>query len=154
KTKEFIDPYFRFKLFSSSKYNEKKYTADKEKILDYYNSLGYRDAVIVDDDRHYNKKNQMDIDIKVSEGNKYYFGNISWKGNTKYPDSVLSMLLGIKKGDVYNLDNLNKKLGKQVSMEGGGGIGDLYMDDGYLFFHVDPVETAVYNDTIDFEIRM
>ena len=154
KTKEFIDPYFRFKLFSGSKFNEKKYAGDKEKILDYYNSLGYRDAVIVDDDKHYNKKNQMDIDIKVSEGHKYYFGNISWKGNTKYPDSVLTMLLAIKKGDVYNLDNLNKKLGKQVSMEGGGGIGDLYMDDGYLFFHVEPVETAVYNDTIDFEIRM
>ena len=61
--------------------------------------------------------------------------------------------LGIKKGDIYNLDILNKRLGKQLSAEGGD-IGSLYMDDGYLFFRVDPVETAVYNDTIDFEIRM
>ncbi|HTQ65215.1 MAG TPA: POTRA domain-containing protein [Puia sp.] len=154
KTKEFIDPYFRFKLFSASKFNAQKYASDKDKMLDYYNSLGYRDASVIADTQYYNKKGQMNIDIKVEEGHKYYFGNISWKGNTKYSDSVLSLLLGIHKGDVYNLEVLNKRLGKQISMEGGGGIGDLYMDDGYLFFQVDPVETAVYNDTIDFEIRM
>ena len=61
----------------------------------------------------------MNIDIKVDEGRKYYFGNIAWKGNTKYPDSILSLILGIHKGDVYNLDILNKKLGKQVTQEGG-----------------------------------
>jgi len=154
RTKEFVDPYFRFKLFSASKFNDKKYETDKEKIVDYYNSIGYRDANIVADTQYYNSKGQMDIDIRVEEGHKYYFGNISWKGNTKYSDSLLTILLGIRKGDVYNLEVLNKRLGKQISMEGGGGIGDLYMDDGYLFFRVDPVETAVYNDTIDFEIRL
>ena len=66
---------------------------------------------------------------------------------------MLNLVLGIRKGDVYNLDILNKRLGKQVT-QSGGGISDLYMDDGYLFFRVEPVETAVYNDTIDFEIRM
>jgi outer membrane protein insertion porin family len=76
-----------------------------------------------------------------------------WKGNTKYGDSILNYLLGIKKGDVYNMELLNKRLGKQISMEGGD-ITSLYMDDGYLFFRVDPVETAVYNDTINFEVRM
>lgn len=152
-TKEVLDPYVRMKLLSSAKYNLKKYTEDKESILSYYNSKGYRDAVIVSDTLYYNKKKQLDIDIKVEEGHKYYFGNISWKGNTKYGDSILTILLGIKKGDVYNLDILNKKLGKQITQEGGG-ISDLYMDDGYLFFRIDPVETAVYNDTIDFEIRM
>ena len=95
----------------------------------------------------------MKIAIQVDEGQKYYFGNITWKGNTKYSDSILNLVLGIHKGDVYNLDILNRKLGKQVTAEGGG-ISDLYEDDGYLFFRVDPVETAVYNDTIDFEIRM
>ncbi|HQY12417.1 MAG TPA: POTRA domain-containing protein, partial [Ferruginibacter sp.] len=87
------------------------------------------------------------------EGRKYYFGNIVWRGNTKYGDSLLNALLGIQKGDIYNLELLNKRLGKQLSAEGAD-IGSLYMDDGYLFFRVDPVETAVYNDTIDFEIRM
>ncbi|HMH34275.1 MAG TPA: POTRA domain-containing protein, partial [Puia sp.] len=153
RTKEFLDPYVRFKMFSSAKYNAKKYAEDKDHILEFYNSKGYRDAVIVKDTQYYNAQKRMNIDIKVDEGNKYYFGNVTWKGNTKYPDSLLSLLLGIRKGDVYNLDILNKKLGKQVSQEGGG-ISDLYMDDGYLFFRVDPVETSVYNDTIDFEIRM
>ena len=153
RSKEFLDPYFRFKLFSSAKFNEKKYADDKDKLLDYYNSMGYRDATIVSDTTYYNSKNQLNIGIKIDEGHKYYFGSVVWKGNTKYSDSLLSLILGIKKGDVYNLDILSKKLGKQVTQEGGG-ISDLYLDDGYLFFRVDPVETAVYNDTIDFEIRM
>lgn len=153
RTKEFLDPYFRFKLFSSAKFNDKKYVEDKEKIIAYYNSLGYRDAAIVADTQYYNKKGNLRVDLKVDEGHQYYFGNIYWKGNTKYSDSILNVLLGIKKGDIYNLSTLNKKLGKDLSPEGGD-ISGLYMDDGYLFFQVNPVETAVYNDTIDFEIRM
>jgi outer membrane protein insertion porin family len=153
KTKEFLDPYFRFKLFSSAKFNEKKFEDDKEKVLEYYNSLGYRDAAIVDVQKKVNDKGNMRIDFKIDEGHQYYFGNVTWKGNTKYPDSILTILLGITKGDTYNLDILNKKLGKQMSQEGGD-ISSLYMDDGYLFFRVDPVETAVYNDTIDYEIRI
>jgi outer membrane protein insertion porin family len=153
KTKEFLDPYFRIKLFSSSKFNEKKYGEDKERVLEYYNALGYRDATIVADTQFYNQKGNINVDIKVKEGNQYYFGNIKWRGNTKYSDSILNLLLGVKKGDIYNLDVMNKRLGKQLSAEGGD-ISSLYMDDGYLFFRVDPVETAVYNDTIDYEIRM
>ncbi len=153
RTKELLDPYFRFKLFSSAKFNNKKYDEDKEKIVEFYNSLGYRDAVIVSDTQYYNKKGNLKVDIKVDEGRIYYFGNISWKGNTKYSDSILNVLLGITKGEIYNIETLNKKLGKQLSAEGGD-ISGLYMDDGYLFFRVDPVETKVYNDTIDFEIRI
>ncbi len=153
KTKDLLDPYFRFKLFSNAKFNEKKYEEDKEKIIEFYNSLGYRDAVIAADTQYYNQKGNLKVDIKIDEGHKYYFGNIAWKGNTKYSDSILNFLLAIKKGETYNLETLNKKLGKQLSQEGGD-ISGLYMDDGYLFFRVDPVETAVYNDTIDFEIRM
>jgi outer membrane protein insertion porin family len=153
KTGQFLDPYFRFKLFTSAKFNAKKYESDKESVIAYYNSLGFRDASILADTQYYNRKGNLRIDLKVSEGHRYYFGDIAWKGNTKYSDSILNVLLGIKKGDTYNLDILNKKLGKQLSPEGGD-ISGLYMDDGYLFFRVDPVETAVYNDTIDFEIRM
>ncbi len=155
KTKEYLDPWFRFKLFTSAKFSDKKYEEDKEKILEYYNSLGYRDATIVSDTPYF-VGNNLNIDLKIEEGHKYYFGNITWKGNTQYADSVLSLLLGIHKGDVYNLETLNKRLGKQLSAESGnnGDIGGLYMDDGYLFFQADPVETAVYNDTIDYEIRL
>jgi outer membrane protein insertion porin family len=153
KTKEVLDPYFRFKLFSSAKFNETKYGEDKDKVLDYYNSLGFRDAQIVDDTQYLNAKGNMNVDLKVEEGRRYYFGNITWKGNTKYSDSILNVILGINKGDIYNIETLNGKLGKQMTQEGGD-ISGLYQDDGYLFFRVDAVETAVYNDTIDFEIRM
>jgi outer membrane protein insertion porin family len=152
KTKEVLDPYVRFKL-SSSKFNEKKYTEDKEKVVNYYNSLGFRDATIVADTQYYNTDGNMNVAIKLDEGRKYYFGNITWRGNTKYPDSLLSVILGIKKGDIYNIETLTKKLGKQPTPEGGD-ISSLYQDDGYLFFRIDPVETAVYNDTIDHEIRI
>jgi outer membrane protein insertion porin family len=96
KTKEFLDPYFRFKLFSSAKFNATKYQEDKDKVLEFYNSLGYRDAVIVADTHYINNKGNLNVDLKVNEGRRYYFGNIAWKGNTKYSDSILNMLLGIK----------------------------------------------------------
>ena len=153
KTKEVLDPYFRFKLLSSAKFNEKKYLEDKNHILDYYNSLGFRDANIVSDTTYTDKVGDLDVAIKLSEGHRYYFGNITWKGNTKYTDSLLTVILGIKKGDIYNAETLNKKLGKTPAQEGGD-ISSLYQDDGYLFFRIDPVETAVYNDTIDHEIRI
>ena len=153
KTRQVLDPYFRFKMFSSAKFSETKYEEDKQKVLEYYNSLGYRDASILGDTSIFDEKNNINLFLKVGEGSKYYFGDITWRGNTKYPDSLLNVLLGIKKGDTYNLELLNKRLGKQLSAEGGD-ISSLYMDDGYLFFRVDPVETAVYNDTIDYEIRM
>lgn len=152
KTKKVLDPYARFKL-SSAKFNIIKFEEDKESLLDYYNSLGHRDAVIEKDTVYYNKAGHLNIDIKMNEGRKYYFGNITWRGNTKYSDSILTAIIGIRKGDIYNLDVLNKKLGKSASPDGGD-ISGLYQDDGYLFFRTDPVETAVYNDTIDFEIRI
>ncbi len=153
KTKALLDPYFRFKLFSSSKFDRNKFEEDLQSIVAYYNSQGYRDAHIADTALYYNREGNLQVDIKVNEGDKYYFGNIAWRGNTKYPDSLLKAILAVNKGDVYNIDVLNKRLGKQLSPEGGD-ISGLYMDDGYLFFRVDPVETAVYNDTIDFEIRV
>ncbi len=152
KTKKVLDPYVRVKL-NSAKFDQNKYIDDKDKILEYYNTLGYRDAVIEKDTVYSTGRGNINIDIKVAEGRKYYFGNISWRGNTKYTDSVLSSILGIRKGDTYNMEILNKKLGKGGGPEGGD-ISGLYQDDGYLFFRTEPIETAVYNDTIDFELRI
>ncbi len=153
KTRNLLDPYFRFKM-SGAKFDEKKFEEDKEKVLNYYNSIGYRDAQIVADTSLTTSSGKnLNIDIKVEEGGQYYFGNIVWKGNSKYSDSILNVLLGINKGDIYDISVLNKRLGKEMSQDGGD-ISGLYMDDGYLFFRVDPVETAVYNDTIDHEIRI
>lgn len=152
KTKKVLDPYIRLKL-TGAKFDEKKYLDDKDNLLDYYNSLGYRDAIIEKDTVYHTPKSGLNIDIKVNEGHRYYFGNITWRGNTKFSDSVLTAILAIRKGDIYNLEVLNKKLGKSASPDGGD-ISGLYQDDGYLFFRTDPVETAVYNDTIDYEIRI
>ncbi len=152
KTLEALDPYLRVK-FSSGKFSDTKFGEDKEKVLDYYNSQGFRDAYIVGDTAVYDSNKNLNLFLKVNEGHRYYFGNITFKGNTKYPDSLLKAFMGIKKGDVYNLELLNKRLGKQVSAEGGD-IQSQYMDDGYLYFRIEPVETAVYNDTINYEIRI
>lgn len=153
KTKDFIDPYFRFKLFSSAKFSDKKYGEDKERMLEFYNARGFRDAALLADTQFYDKHGNLNVDVKLSEGRRYYFGNITWRGNTKYNEDILNSFLGIRKGDIYNVETLNKRLGKQLSAEGGD-ISSLYMDDGYLFFRIDAVETAVYNDTIDYEIRL
>ncbi|HBB58360.1 MAG TPA: outer membrane protein assembly factor [Chitinophagaceae bacterium] len=153
KTKRMLDPYFRFKLLSSAKFDEKKYEEDKEKVLNFYNANGYRDAQILSDTQYMTAKGHLNVDIKVSEGNRYYFGDIVWKGNSKYSDSILNVLLGINKGDIYNVGLLNKRLGKEAAQEGGD-ISGYYMDEGYLFFRAEPIEMAVYNDTIDYEIRI
>lgn len=154
KTRKVISPYVRLKFFTSAKFNAVKYEDDKNKVIDYYNSLGYRDMFIVADRKKLDTANgRVNIDIKVDEGRKYYFGNITWRGNTRYSDSILTLILGIHKGDTYNSELLNKRLGKNTAPEGGD-ISGLYYDEGYLFFRIDPIETAVYNDTIDFEIRI
>src|SRR5690606_37697873 len=129
-----------------------KFQEDKQALIDYYNSLGYRDAGIAEDTVYTVKNGNINIDLKVREGHKYYFGDIDWRGNTKYTDSFLTLVLGIKKGDVYNLDLLNRRLGVQLSPEGGEDVSSLYMDDGYLFFRIEPRETSITGDTINYEM--
>ncbi|WP_207798850.1 BamA/OMP85 family outer membrane protein [Taibaiella soli] len=154
KTLDALNPYFRPNFFSSSKFNQSKYEDDKQALVTYYNSLGYRDAIIEDDTIYTVANGNLNINIKVKEGHRYYFGDIKWKGNTKYKDEELSAILGIKKGDVYNQELLDTRLGKQLSPEGGEDVSSLYMDDGYLFFNVDAVETSVVGDTINYEMRV
>lgn len=149
-TDYFCDNY-RPRIFKSSKYLEKNYEDDKQKIIDRYNQNGYRDAYIISDSIYRIDDKNLGINIKVQEGNKYYFRNIDWVGNTKYDTAYLNRVLGIRKGDVYNRELLQTNLNYN---EGGYDISALYMDDGYLFFSVDPVEVRVENDSIDLEIRM
>ena len=154
KTLDALDPYFRFKLFSGSKFNEQKYEEDKQGLIAYYNSLGYRDAAVVDDTVYAVGNGNLNVDLKVSEGRQYYFGDVTWKGNTKYSNDQLAKILGIRRGDIYNAELLDKRIGRQLSPEGGEDISSLYMDDGYLFFNIDPVETSIVNDTINYEMRV
>ncbi|MEI7661206.1 MAG: POTRA domain-containing protein [Bacteroidota bacterium] len=141
----------RIRIFKSSKFIEEDYQADKVLLTGKYNELGYRDARIVRDSISKNDDNTINIDIWIEEGPKYYVRNISWVGNTKYSSQFLSHILKIGKGDVYNQKVLEEALTYNPN---GADIQSLYMDDGYLFFNIQPVETRVENDSIDLEIRM
>ncbi len=152
KSLEVLNPYLRPNIFAAAKFNQKKYLEDKEKVLKYFNSKGYRDAQILRDTQVI-YKDKMYVDLEVKEGHKYYFGNITWKGNSKFSDSVLNLILNVHTGDVYDASVLHKKLGIEPSQDGGD-LTTAYQDGGYLFFQVIPVETAIYNDTIDHEIRI
>lgn len=147
----YITENIRPRIFKSSRFNEDDFKSDKELIIKKYNEKGYRDAKIVRDSIFVMDDKNIGIMLDISEGDKYYFGNITWVGNTKYDTATLNKVLGIRKGDVYNQDLLDQNL---TYSEGGYDITSLYMDDGYLFFRVDPVEIRVENDTIDLEMRM
>ncbi|HXH18960.1 MAG TPA: POTRA domain-containing protein, partial [Chitinophagales bacterium] len=146
----YISNYTNLNIFKSSKFIPDKYKDDKDKIIEYYNSKGYRDAEIVND-TVYMFRNHLKIDIQVDEGRQYFFRNITWKGNTKYTNTYLSSILNIRKGQVYNQDLLDERLNMSPS---GNDVSSLYMDDGYLFFQITPVEINIENDSIDLEIRI
>ncbi|MDP4280546.1 MAG: POTRA domain-containing protein [Bacteroidota bacterium] len=141
----------RFRVFKSSKFIQEDYEEDKMNLLKKYNSMGYRDARILRDSVSKNNDKSINLDIWVEEGHKYFFRNITWVGNTKYTDMMLNRILKIKKGDVYDEDALNTALTYNPNSTD---IRSLYMDDGYLFFDVNPVEINIENDSIDLEIRM
>ena len=148
---EYFYDNYRPRIFKSSRFLESNFEADKKLIVEKYNSKGYRDARIVSDSVYMIDDKNMGIDLVVEEGNKYHYRNISWTGNTKYSDETLNSILGVRPGDVYNKELLDKNLNySETNLD----ISSLYMDDGYLFFRVDPVEVAVENDSIDLEIRL
>lgn len=161
-------------LFSSSKFIREKYTDDKRKVIQFYNTQGYRDAQILNDsiwiEKKYKKslpafvskplkflglrnedKKRLRIHMDLTEGNVYYFRDITWRGNYIYDDATLARVLGIEKGDIYDEERLQSRL--TFSMEGGD-VSSLYMDDGYLFFQANPVEVAIDGDSIDLEMRI
>jgi outer membrane protein insertion porin family len=141
----------KIKLWKSSKFIEENYIEDKKGILTKYNSKGYRDASILFDSIYQINDKRVAIKIKVNEGRQYKFRNISFTGNNKYSSQDLSKVLGIKKGDIYDNSLLEERL--QFS-QNGTDIASLYMDDGYLFFGIQAVETNVENDSIDIEVRL
>ncbi len=140
-----------FRIFKASKYIEEDYREDLNRIVDKYNTIGYRDAKIISDTVYQVNPDRISINLKISEGNQYYFGDIKWIGNTKFSDKDLDRILNIEKGDVFNQDLFNRRIQHDPN---GRDISSLYLDDGYLFFHPYIVETQVKNDTIDFEIRL
>ncbi|MFZ6013381.1 MAG: BamA/OMP85 family outer membrane protein [Bacteroidota bacterium] len=149
--KEFINDNIKLNVFSGSKFIKTEYDEDKQKLIAFYNSKGYRDAEIELDTVYAHNSRTINVDFKMYEGPKYYFRNIIWTGNYIYNDKQLNSVLGISKGDIYNKELIDKKLSFNPK---GLDISGLYMDDGYLFFRINPVEVAVAGDSIDVEMRI
>lgn len=142
-------------IFRNKKFIPFEYENDKKLLIEKYNELGYRDAVIVadsvvaDTSSEKNSLKYVNVYISVDEGKRYYFRNINWLGNTVYSTDYLRRVLGIKKGDVYNQKKLNQRLNEDEDC-----VSNLYLDNGYLFFNMQPFETNIVGDSIDMEIRI
>ena len=138
-------------LFRTKKFVAQEFENDKKLVIEKYNEIGYRDAQIIADSvvRSPEDSTRVDVYLTVDEGKKYFFRDITWVGNTVYPYEYLNAVLGIKRGDTYNLKELNKRLN-----EDDDAVSKLYTDQGYLFFNVEPVEVRIDGDSIDYEMRM
>ena len=140
----------RISVMKSSKYLEENYNTDKKTIVAKYNEKGYRDAS-VKFDTLYRNGGDLSIEMTIHEGPQYYFGDIIWSGNAKYSTKQLNDVLGIKKGEIYDRGLLDTRLFMNPS---GRDISSIYMDDGYLFFQIDPIETSITEDLINLEMRI
>ncbi len=137
-------------IFKASKFILSDYKEDKLSLIDFYNENGYRDAKILGDSLIFiDEENRLLLKVFLFEGQKYYFRNVKWIGNTIYPSQLLGAVLGIQKGDVFDQSLLDKRLEMDEDA-----VSSLYLDNGYLFFDVDPVEINVEGDSIDFEMRI
>ena len=142
-----------YNFFSSKKFNEEEYFNDKKNVISAFNEEGFRDARLVRDSIYYVEPNRLGIDLVFDEGDRYYFGDINWTGNSVYSSDALNSVLAISKGDIYDVVTMEHRLyggGKQNEYD----ITKLYRDNGYLFFNVTPVETNIQNDTVDVELRI
>jgi len=136
-------------LFKAKKFTPERWAADKKKLIEKYNELGFRDATILEDTVWNADEKHVNIHIKVNEGKKYYLRNITWVGNTVYSTDYLSAVLGMKKGDVYDQKLLNKRL-----TEDEDAVGNQYWNHGYLFYNLQPTEVNIVGDSIDLEMRI
>ena len=136
-------------FLKSKKYTPERYEEDKKNLIDKYNELGYRDAVIVRDSVWNVDDKHVNIFIEVDEGKKYYIRNITWVGNTVFSSEYLGRLLGMQKGDVYNQKYMNKRLSEDEDA-----VGNQYWNSGYLFYNLQPTEVNIVGDSIDLEMRI
>ena len=143
-------------FFKSAKFKEADYREDKELLIDFYNSKGYRNATVVRDSIYAINEKRMGIDIEVSEGNKYYIRDVSWVGNSVYPTDQLQTLFGVKKGDIYDKKTMHKRLGigKEENPEDMNQIKSLYQNNGYLMSQIEPAETIIGADSIDIQVKI
>ncbi len=140
-------------IFADTKYNPDNVEEDKVNIEAYYRSQGYRDARVVEDSTFMIADDRIGVWLKIDEGEKYYYGDISWIGNSKIPTMLLEQMLDMKKGDTYDSEKMGNRVGTIMEEMGQQSVASLYRDDGYLAFLIEPME-RVRGDTVDVEIRM
>ena len=142
-------------IFRNSKLNEEDYAADKELLIDFYNSRGYRNATVVRDSIYFINNKRLGIDIEVSEGNKYYIRNVTWVGNSVYETDFLQNMFGVSKGDTYDKKSMHKRLGigKETDPDAMS-VSSLYQNNGYLMSQIEPAEIIIAPDSIDLEIKV
>ena len=140
-----------YRFYKRSKFQYSLFDQDKETIIGKYNEIAHRDAKIISDTIFDFDENSINIILKIEEGNQYFIRDIQWSGNQKYSSGLLDTILGIKKGDLYDQTSLETKLFMNPN---GNDISSLYMDDGYLFFQVTPIEKKIENDSVDLEIKV
>ncbi len=136
-------------IFNSKKFIAERYKEDLGNLVDYYNKYGYRDAVVVRDSVYDISDKRVGIKVWLDEGNQYHLRDVKWVGNTVYPSPVLDQMLGMGKSDVYDQELLQKRLFVDENS-----VSTMYMDEGYLFFNIQPVETDVSNDSVTLEMRI
>src|SRR5579875_129060 len=141
-----------YNLFGSKKFLRDKYEEDKQTLVSKMQANGYRDAEVLSDSVWKNDESTVNVKIKIYEGPKYYFGNITWSGNAKYPTAILQKVLRVQKGDVFSEEELNKRLSGPT--QNSDDVSSLYLNDGYLTYNADPVQTRIHNDTVDLDIRV
>ena len=142
-------------FFRGTKLNESDYENDKDLLIDFYNSKGYRNATIVSDSIYPISDKRLAIDLDISEGNKYYIRNVSWVGNSVYETDDLQRMFGVNKGDTYDKKSMHKRLGigKETDPEAMS-VSSLYQNKGYLMSQIEPAETIIAPDSIDIEVKV
>ena len=142
-------------FLKSSKLNMEEYKEDKNLLIDFYNSRGYRNATILSDSIYDLNDKRIGIHINLSEGNKFYIRNVKWVGNSVYETEDLERIFSTKPGDVYDKKSMHKSLGIGREMDPEQtSIASLYQNNGYLMSQIDPSEVVVGQDSIDMEIRI
>ncbi|MFI3266151.1 MAG: outer membrane protein assembly factor BamA [Rikenellaceae bacterium] len=144
-----------FNIFKSSKLNNEDYETDKLLVIDNFNSKGFRNATILSDSIYSINDKRIGIHINVEEGDKFYYRDIEWIGNSKYDTEMLNRMVGVSTGDVYDRKTLMKRLG--IGMDSNPdemSVSTLYQNDGHLFFQVEPAETVVGKDSIDIMFKV
>ena len=142
-------------FFQNTKLNEEDYKEDKNLLIDFYNSQGYRNATILSDSVYAINPERIGIHIDLSEGDKFYIRNIKWIGNSIYPTEELQQIFGVKSGDTYDKKSMHKRLGIGREMDPEGmSVANLYQNNGYLMSQIEPSEIVVGKDSIDLEIKV